>query len=116
MGGQSFEYMGIKENYHVARLAERPEIAYNGDDDGLFGFTGVEGDRHKYKVPVLRNIALTAPYMHDGTSETLEEAVQAMYRFQLGKTPTNEEVNYIVEFLHALTGTHQEMTPTTNKQ
>ena len=109
LGGQSFEHMGIMENYHAARLSERPEIGYNGDDDGLYGFTGVETDRHKYKVPILRNIALTAPYMHDGTSETLEEAVVAMYRFQLGKRPTESEVNYIVEFLHALTGTHPAM-------
>ena len=107
LGGQSFETMGIAEDYHAVRKNERPDIAYNDDDKGLMGFTGKESDLHKYKVPILRNIALTAPYLHDGTVETLDEAVKVMIRFQTDAKYTQEEVDKIVDFLNALTGSHQ---------
>lgn len=44
-------------------------------DLGRFGVTGVAADRGKFRVPTLRNIALTAPYMHDGRFQTLEEVI-----------------------------------------
>lgn len=47
-----------------------------GTDLGRFGVTGVAADRGKFRVPTLRNIALTAPYMHDGRFQTLEEVVE----------------------------------------
>lgn len=110
MGGQSFESFGIAEDYHKARAIEHPEIAYNDDDKGLIGFTGKEEDLHKYKVPTLRNIALTAPYLHDGSAKTLDEAVVAMIRFQLGQSYTADDVASIVSFLQTLTGQNQYMT------
>src|SRR5205085_5954661 len=45
-------------------------------DKGLGGITGLAGDEGKFKVPSLRNIELTAPYMHDGRFATLEEVVE----------------------------------------
>lgn len=115
LGGQSFEHMGIVEDYHAARKIEKPHIVYNDDDKGLFGFTNNELDLHKYKVPTLRNIALTAPYMHDGSVETLEEAVRTMMRFQTGTKQDQTEINQIVKFLESLTGEHQYLnSQTTN--
>ncbi|MEG2061216.1 MAG: cytochrome c peroxidase [Alistipes sp.] len=101
LGGQSFEYMGIAEDYFAART---PEIVTNNDDQGLFGFSGNENDLHKFKTPNLRNIALTAPYLHDGSAKTLNEAVIAMFRFENGTAYTQQDVEQIVDFLGTLTG------------
>ena len=107
MGGQSFETMGIAEDYFLDRAKYRPDLIYNDDDKGLFGFTGKESDLHKFKVPTLRNIALTAPYLHDGSAETLSDAVIAMIRFQTGYKYTERDVENIVDFMHTLTGEHE---------
>lgn len=104
LGGQSFEYHGIAEDYFAART---PEIAYNDDDKGLAGFSGNERDLHRFKTPNLRNIALTAPYLHDGSAATLDEAVKSMIRFQTGTSYTQQEVDRIVDFLGTLTGQHE---------
>lgn len=101
LGGQSFEYLGIAEDYFAARTTE---IAMNDDDKGLYGFTGNERDLHRFKVANLRNVALTPPYLHDGSAPTLDEAVIAMMRFQTGAEYTEEEVARIVAFLNTLTG------------
>lgn len=101
LGGQSFEYLGISDDYFAART---PEIATNDDDKGLYGFTGNERDLHKFKTPNLRNVALTPPYLHDGSAATLDDAVKAMMRFQTGADYTQEDVDRIVAFLETLTG------------
>jgi cytochrome c peroxidase len=61
-------------------------------------------DKYVFKVPSLRNIAVTAPYLHDGSAETLEEAIDIMGKTQLGRTLTIEEVLLIKAFLNTLTG------------
>lgn len=104
LGGQSFELMSKYGDYFADRKQSRPEIAYNDDDNGLFGFTGKAEDMHKFKVPNLRNISKTAPYYHDGTIESLEEAVSLMFHYELGKTATDEQVASITTFLIALDG------------
>lgn len=73
-------------------------------DLGRFAVTKDEADRYSYKVPTLRNIALTAPYFHTGKVWTLDEAVTVMAKTQLGKTLPQQEVTYIVAFLKSLTG------------
>lgn len=104
LGGQSFEFLGIFEDYFKAREQSNPEIKYNDDDKGLAGFTGNEADLHKFKVPTLRNISQTAPYFHDGSMTTIEEAVNAMFRFELGREATETETSQISAFLRALDG------------
>ena len=104
LGGQSFELMSKYGDYFADRKESRPDIAYNDDDNGLFGFTGKAEDMHKFKVPNLRNISKTAPYYHDGTIESLEEAVRLMFHYELGKTATDEQVASITTFLKALDG------------
>jgi cytochrome c peroxidase len=61
-----------------------------------------------WKVPTLRNIALTAPYFHNGTVGTLDEAVRVMAKVQLNKDLSDEQVTDIVAFLSALTGEFPE--------
>ncbi len=100
MGGQSFEYMGVVLDY----FADRGGVVTEADN-GLYNVTKKESDRHKFKVPLLRNIALTAPYFHDGSAGTLEEAVMVMMKYQLGKDIVkDEEINKIVSFLKTLNG------------
>ena len=104
LGGQSFELMSKYGDYFADRKQSRPDIAYNDDDNGLYSFTGKAEDMHKFKVPNLRNISKTAPYYHDGTIESLEEAVRLMFHYELGKTATDEQVASITTFLKALDG------------
>ncbi|WP_226979387.1 cytochrome-c peroxidase [Vibrio navarrensis] len=93
LGGTSFQKVGLIEPYQTANSAE-----------GLSAVTGKDADRFKFKVPTLRNVALTYPYFHDGEAQTLTEAVDIMGRLQLGRTFTSEENQKIVAFLYTLTG------------
>lgn len=104
LGGRSFEKLTIYGDYFADRAKSRPEIEYNSDDDGLKGFTGNEADLHKYKVPGLRNVALTAPYFHDGSYSSLEDAVIAMAYYEMGKKLSSEEAHAITMFMNTLTG------------
>ena len=93
-----FEKFGIVADY----FADRGQIAKS--DLGRFNVTGQESDRYKFKVPSLRNVARTAPYFHDGSAETLEEAVSAMAKYQLGRELAADDVHRIVQFLRTLDG------------
>ena len=102
LGGESYELMGLREHYFAARDMEMTE-----EDNGRFKQTQQERDRHRFKVPGLRNVALTWPYYHDGTRATLEEAVRDMGRYQSGVMLTDAETSDIVAFLNSLTGEYQ---------
>ena len=106
LGGRSFEYLDIYGDYFSDRT---DEIAYNSDDDGLKGYTGKVEDLHKFKVPGLRNISLTAPYFHDGTFLTLEDAVKAMAKYELGKDLTDKDIQSIVAFMNTLDGNNPHL-------
>jgi cytochrome c peroxidase len=73
-------------------------------DQGRFESTGNEADRHIWRVPTLRNLTYTAPYMHNGAVKSLAEAVRVMASAQLDRTLTDTEVADIVSFLESLTG------------
>ncbi|MBX3200659.1 MAG: cytochrome-c peroxidase [Labilithrix sp.] len=73
-------------------------------DNGRFDVTKSDEDKHFFKVPSLRNVEKTAPYFHDGSVQTLDEAVKLMATHQLGKDLSNEDVASIVTFLKSLTG------------
>ena len=104
VGGNMFETMGVFRNY----FADRGGITIS--DLGRFNITGEEKDRHKFKVPSLRNVELTAPYFHDGTASTLTEAIQVMAKYQLGRAMPGEDSEKIAEFLRTLTGEFGEYT------
>ncbi|MBI5450760.1 MAG: c-type cytochrome [Gammaproteobacteria bacterium] len=74
------------------------------EDLGRYYITQDDKDRRMWRVPVLRNIALTAPYFHNGAVPTLDEAVRVMAITQLGVKLTAGEVEDIVEFLKTLSG------------
>ncbi len=102
LGGESYELMGLRKHYFADRGLELTE-----EDNGRFKQTGVERDRHRFKVPGLRNVALTWPYYHDGTRTSLKEAVCDMGTYQSGVTLTDEEEDLIVAFLNTLTGEYK---------
>ena len=98
IGGNMYQKLGIMEDYFAARGL------VSASDLGRFNITKREQDRYFFKVPSLRNVAVTPPYLHDGSAATLEEAVQVMARYQLGKKLRPAEVAKIVAFLRTLTG------------
>jgi cytochrome c peroxidase len=73
-------------------------------DPGRRAVTEDESDEAKFKVPTLRNIALTGPYFHDGSIRSLDDAVKMMGWHQLGKELSAEEIREIGGFLHTLSG------------
>lgn len=77
-------------------------------DLGRYNVTKNPEDKNVFKVPSLRNIALTAPYFHDGSVKTLPEAVKTMAEIQLGKDLSDKEVHLIVKFLGSLTDKTRE--------
>jgi cytochrome c peroxidase len=76
-------------------------------DLGRFTITGEADDRFVFRVPSLRNVAVTAPYFHDGRAQDLEQAVREMARNQLGRVLTEQEVREIAGFLRTLTGEYR---------
>jgi len=101
LGGRSFEKMGRMRDY----FGERGNVS--DADQGRYNVTKDESDRHMFKVPSLRNIELTYPYFHDASAQGLNEAVQAMARYQLDKQITEAETALVAKFLAALTGEYQ---------
>lgn len=79
-------------------------------DKGVAEVTKKTEDEHLFKVPTLRNITLTAPYFHNGSVATLDDAVKVMAKVQLGKDLSKEETADIVAFLNALTGEFPKQT------
>lgn len=98
VGGNMFQPLGRMDDFFAQ---DREPVQA---DLGRYNVTGREVDRYHFKVPGLRNVALTAPYFHDGSIETLEEAVRAMARFQVGLQLDDAQVGSIVTFLRTLTG------------
>lgn len=73
-------------------------------DIGRYDFSRDPGEKRMFRLPTLRNIAVTAPYFHNGSVPTLSEAVRVMARTELNTTLTDEETRDIVAFLESLTG------------
>jgi cytochrome c peroxidase len=102
-GGGMYQRMGLVRNYFELRGTPLTEA-----DNGRFNVTHDEADRHRFKVPSLRNIELTAPYFHDGSQSELAGAVRIMGQVQLNRDLTDAQVSDIVAFLRSLTGTLPE--------
>ncbi len=101
VGGNMFETFGVMADY----FADRGDLTEA--DLGRFNTTGLEEDRHVFKVASLRNVARTPPYFHDGTARRLPDAVRVMAKYNLGRTLSDEQVEKIVAFLGTLTGEYQ---------
>lgn len=99
VGGNVFERLGLMREYFESQREPRPA------DLGRFNHTKDERDRHVFRVPSLRNVELTGPYLHDGSAKTLADAVRVMLRHQVGVPEVSEhEVKRLTEFLRSLTG------------
>lgn len=101
LGGNMFEKLGLFDDYFTKRGNIQPV------DYGRYNVTGIDEHRYEFRVPPLRNIALTAPYFHDGSVSTLDDAVALMGEYQLGVRLREDDVGRIVKFLHTLTGVYQ---------
>lgn len=98
VGGNMFQKFGVMGDYFQKR--GNPTNA----DLGRYLITNDANDKHVFKVPSLRNVALTAPYFHDASAKTLDQAVDVMFQFQLGRTASREDKAAIIKFLKTLTG------------
>jgi len=90
LGGQVYQKLGLVKPYE------------NQDDQGRFDLTHKPTDKMVFKVPMLRDVARTAPYFHDGKVETLEEAVKLMAELQLGRELDDKTITDIVAFLKSM--------------
>lgn len=97
VGGAIYAKFGLTQPYW--NLTHSVEI-----DDGRFAVTKKDEDRYVFKVPVLRNVAMTSPYFHDGSIDRLEDVVRTMAQLQLGINLDDSQEASIVAFLKALTG------------
>ncbi|MGS2724681.1 cytochrome-c peroxidase [Porticoccus sp. GXU_MW_L64] len=102
VGGNMFQQFGIMGDY----FRDRGEITEA--DYGRFNVTGKESDRYIFKVPGLRNVAQTAPYFHDGSAQTLGEAIRVMARYQLGRGISDKQVKALEAFLTSLSAPVRE--------
>ena len=98
IGGNMFQKFGVFSE----ESAQPPS-----PDLGRFHVTRRARDRGVFRVPSLRNVAVTAPYFHDGRAASLESAVDTMARVQLGRSLRPEETALIVQFLRTLTGQYR---------
>jgi len=103
VGGNMFQIFGVINSY----FKQRGNIT--DADLGRYNITGNKNDRHMFKVPSLRMAKYTAPYLHDGTQKSLRDAVDVMFKYQLGREAPDEDKEYIVEFIESLAGQHPEI-------
>ncbi|MGF1538506.1 MAG: cytochrome-c peroxidase [Elainellaceae cyanobacterium] len=97
LGGNLFQKFGVIGDY----FADRGNVTQA--DLGRFNVTQAYADRYLFRVPSLRNVAATPPYLHDGSAATLEEAITIMVTYQLGRDLTPEKIQQIAQFLRTLT-------------
>lgn len=112
VGGQGYFPFGVVEKPNADVLPP--------GDKGRYAVTKTESDKYVFRAPPLRNVELTAPYFHSGTTWSLEEAVEIMGASQLGTTLNKGEVKAITAFLRTLTGDQPKVTypilpPSTDK-
>ncbi|MCP4331055.1 MAG: c-type cytochrome [Gammaproteobacteria bacterium] len=96
VGGETYEPLGKEHPYE------------NQADQGIYELSGEEDDRMVFKVASLRNVALTAPYFHDGKVDSLDEAIRKMGKLQLDEELNDSQVSDIASFLKALTDKNRE--------
>lgn len=94
IGGNLFQKVGIIEQYFSE---EKQHL-------GRYNITKSDEDKFYFKVPSLRNIELTAPYLHDGSVQDLKTVISVMLKYQIGAIYSENDIKYIEKFLLTLTG------------
>ncbi|MFT9073421.1 cytochrome-c peroxidase [Gluconobacter potus] len=103
VGGDAYEILGLEGPYFENRHTKLTDA-----DEGRMAVTHKEGDRERFKVPNLRNVELTGPWLHDGSATTLEQVVREMARYETPDTDiADQDVTDIVAFLKTLTGKYE---------
>jgi cytochrome c peroxidase len=97
LGAHTFQKFGLMEDYWVHTESEKV-------DEGRFAVTQDENDKFVFRVASLRNVAETRPYFHDGSVETLEDAIRVMVKVQLALDVSDEEIESMAAFLRTLSG------------
>lgn len=97
VGGNLMQRFGVLKDYFAGRTIEEADL-------GAYLVTKREEDKHVFRVASLRNVAVTGPYFHSGSVNSLEEAVRIMAEYQLGRPLDDEQTRLIVAFLGTLTG------------
>jgi cytochrome c peroxidase len=97
IGGQKYQKFGLIEPYW--NYTKSQPI-----DEGRFVVTKNESDKYVFKVPILRNAVKTSPYFHDGSVDSLNQAIWIMGKIQLGRDLSIKELEEIHAFLNSLTG------------
>lgn len=101
LGGNMFQKFGIFAPF------KPKERELRKSDLGRFNLTGDESDKGVFRVPSLRNVAVTPPYFHDGSVPDLDTAVAVMGRVQLGREIPPPDRRLIIAFLQSLTGKYR---------
>jgi cytochrome c peroxidase len=110
LGGAMSMKFGVTKDYWLETKSLKP-------DEGKFTNTKKDEDKFVFRVAMLRNVADTAPYFHDGSVANLDQAVRIMASVQLGRQLNTDETGSIVEFLKALTGSRpQNYAPPAKRQ
>lgn len=99
-GGNMYQKIGIMRDFFTERTITDADL-------GRYKLTHNEADKHVFRVPSLRNVAVTPPYFHDGSVKTLRDAINEMAEHQLGRAIPAADVQLILEFLQTLTGEYQ---------
>jgi cytochrome c peroxidase len=97
VGGTQLRKFGRNKDYWAETGSAKPDV-------GRFAITKKEEDKYVFRVAMLRNVARTAPYFHDGSVDTLDRAVRVMGAVQLGRTLDDSQVSLLTAFLESLTG------------
>lgn len=93
IGGNLYQKMGVIKEYKN-----------KSGNLGRYNVTKNEQDKYFFKVPTLRNIEHTAPYLHDGSGKDLKEIIKVMIEYQVGIIPSDDEIDKIKSFLKTLNG------------
>lgn len=104
VGGNLLARFGIYEN----GLSKKEQLTTY--DYGRYTYTNVKEDKFVFRVPSLRNVTKTAPYFHDGSANTLTDAISTMARVQLNIVIPDDDIKLIESFLHSLSGEYRGKT------
>lgn len=93
VGGNFYEKLGVFKEYNIKN---------DNNYFGRYNITKIEENKFEFKVPSLRNVYYTYPYFHDGSIKTLEEAIEIMAEYQIGRKIKSEDIDKIKSFLKSL--------------
>jgi len=106
IGGNLFQKLGVFKEYQPGASTEDSTYL------GRYNYSGKNKDKQVFRVPSLRNVALTSPYFHDGSIDDLETVIKLMAKHQLGRSLTSLDIARIIAFLQSLNGMpHPELIP-----